>query len=98
MEGFFESSEKLEIYDRAASAVDGCRDEKLRTRMSDTFRRFKAVNREFDKLRREAEDLQIQRRRKALETAVMAFEARGVERIEKDVLMATAEMLLQNVV
>ena len=99
MEGFFESSEKLEVYNRAFNILNRVKDDGLRKRMSETFHQFKKLNREFDKLLCEAEDLQLQRCRKALEMAVIGFEARGVERIGKDVLTATAEMLLeQNVV
>ena len=98
MEGFFTGSEKLEVYNRTFDILNRVKDEALKARMSETFHQFKKLNREFDKLLREAEDLQLQRCRKALETAVIGFEARGVERIEKDVLMATAEMLEQNVV
>ena len=96
MEGFFEGNEKLGIYNRAFHVLDAVKDGALRARMSATFGRFKAINREFDKLLREAEDLQLQRCRKAMETAVIGFEAHGVERIEKDILMATAEMLIEN--
>ena len=99
MEGFFESSERLEVYNRTFDILNRVKDDGLRKRMSDTFHQFKKLNREFDKLLREAEDLQLQRCRKALETAVIGFEARGIERIEKGILLATAEILLeQNVV
>ena|ERR1700687_1627590 len=99
MEGFFQGSERLEIFNRAFDVMNGVKDDRLRKRMSDTFHQFKKLNREFDRLLREAEDLQLQRCRKALETAVSDFESRGVERIGKDILMATAEILLeQNVV
>ncbi len=95
MEGFFENNEKLQIYNRTFYVMDAVKDEALRARMSETFHQFKKLNREFDKLLREAEDLQLQCCRKALETAVIGFEARGVESIEKDILMATAEILLE---
>jgi hypothetical protein len=99
MEGFFESGEKLEIYNRTFDVMNAVKDEGLRARMSETFHQFKKLNRQFDKLVREAEDLQLQRCREALETVVIGFEARRVERIGKDILMATAEILLeQNVV
>jgi hypothetical protein len=96
MEGFFKSdTQRVDIYNRTFDILNGVKDEALRARMSETFERFKKVNREFDKLLREADDLQVKRYRKALETAISGFEARGVRRIEKDVLMATAEILEQ---
>ncbi len=95
MEGFFTGSERLKVYNRTFDILNGVKDDRLRKRMSETFHQFKKLNREFDKLLHEAEELQRQRCRKALEMAVIGFEARGVERIEKDVLMATAEILLE---
>ena len=96
MEGLFEGSERLKVYNRTFDILNGVKDDGLRKRMSEVFHQFKKLNREFGKLLREAEEEELQRRRRAFEMAVAGFQDRGIERVEKNVLMATAEMMLDS--
>jgi hypothetical protein len=93
MEGFFHSKEKLEIYNRAAHVLDNIKDDELRRRMSETFTKFRALNREWEKMVCEEQSMQA-RHQRALVRALAEFKQRGVVKVEKDVLMAVAWMLV----
>lgn len=97
MEGFFQDHEsKNEVYCGAFDILNSVKDEKLRGQMTEVFAKLREINREWYKLVLEAERLQQELYDRALTRAITEFTNRGVDAVEKDVLIATAKMLIDS--